>query len=365
MSKREWREAEELAARGRWGEAGAKYAAIVERARRVRDTAGVRQAAALAADAYRRDDRPALSAKMLLYAREAGRDEVADAAQLAAVLQEAGQVTAAVDITATAMEKATDPVGRTVALDTLAGLYLTSGRVEDARRCVDALESLALPGATMARRFRAAQLDRLDGLVARAEKGWEDLGKEMSAWPQAVGPEGACWGELAELDLIRASFAADPAPLCARAIERFTRAGTCWARAGRRAGALRAEAWALRAQAAAGETVLPTGIDRAISFADDRGMPLLSADLRVCRAVVTGDADEVLHALDRLEEAPLARGRARVVRAELGGAADLERALEELTSDGPWTARALRALGKSTGDEALLREAAERAASWG
>ena len=91
---------------------------------------------------------------------------------------------------------------------------------------------------------------------------------------------------------------------------------------------------------------------------------LLAADLRVCRAVVRHDADEVLHALDRLAEAPLARGRARVVRAELGGVSDLDLALTELRSDGPWTARALFALGRARGDQALLAEAAARVEGW-
>jgi hypothetical protein len=79
---------------------------------------------------------------------------------------------------------------------------------------------------------------------------------------------------------------------------------------------------------------------------------------------VQHDPDELLHALDRLGEAPLARGRARVVRAELGGAADLELALTELAVDGPWTARALQALGRQRGDARLLEEAKERAAGW-
>lgn len=48
MSKREWREAEALAAHGRWQEAGERYAAIVERAKRVKDTATIREAAVLA-----------------------------------------------------------------------------------------------------------------------------------------------------------------------------------------------------------------------------------------------------------------------------------------------------------------------------
>ncbi|MDP2315678.1 MAG: hypothetical protein Q8P41_22460, partial [Pseudomonadota bacterium] len=135
-------------------------------------------------------------------------------------------------------------------------------------------------------------------------------------------------------------------------------------RAGRRAGVFRAEAWAARARAVAGETVLAPGVDRAIAYAIERGMPLLEADLRACRAVVNHDPDDLLHALDRLGEAPLARGRVRVLTAELGGRADLERALDELTPDGPWRARALRALGRQTGNALLVDEAATLGGAW-
>jgi hypothetical protein len=364
MSRREWREAEELAGRGRWEEAGARFAAIAEKARRVQDRRTTREAAALAADAFRRDDRPAAAAKMLHLAREAGKDDPTDHVQLAAVLLDAGQVDAAADIAATGLAAATDAVASTLALDTLVGLALTQGRVDEARGQLEALAALALPGSELSRRFRAAQVDRLDGLVSQAETAWLALAGELARHAQAVGPEGATWSELGEIDLLRAAFAADPRPLCRRAVERFDRAQACWTKAGRRAGVFRAEAWAARARAVAGEVVVAPGIDRAIAYAEERGMPLLEADLRACRAVVRRDPDDLLHALDRLGEAPLARGRARVVQAELGGHGDLERALVELQPDGPWTARALRALGTARGDARLLEEATERARAW-
>ncbi len=374
MSKREWREAEELARQGRWEAAGARYAAIVEKARRVRDTQAVREAAALAADAWRRDDRPAAAAKMLLLAREAGRDEPSDSPQLAAVLLDAGQVEAAADIAEAALLKATtptrsapdgDPVATTLALDTLVGLDLTRGRVDAARDHLDRLAAVALPGSELSRRFRSAQVDRLDGLVAAAESTWLALAAELEPHPQAAGPAGAAWSELGEIDLLRAAhFADDPTPHCERAIERFDRALAAWTRAGRRAGVFRAEAWTARAHALAGTMVVAPGLDRAIDYAIDRGMPLLEADLRACRAVVNHDPDDLRHALDRLAEAPLARGRVRVLTAELGGVADLELALAELAPDGPWRARAMRALGRQRGDARLVEEAAALGAGW-
>jgi hypothetical protein len=223
--------------------------------------------------------------------------------------------------------------------------------------------ALGLPGGEIAREFRAAQIDRLDGLGARAEAAWEGLVKKLALAPQTAGPEGAAWAELGELDVLRAAFAADPGPLLERAVQRFERSAACWTKAGRRAGLFRAEAWAARAKALAGETVVAPGIDRAIGYASERGMPMLEADLRACRAVVRGDADDLLHAIDLLPEAPLARGRARVLRVELGADADLELALTELAHDAPWGARALRQIALRTKDEALLEQAREQGAA--
>ncbi len=364
MSRREWREAEELASRGRWEEAGGRFAALAERAERVQDRRLAREAATQAADAFRRDDRPASAAKMLRLARACGKDDPTDYTQLAAVLLDAGQVEAAVDIARDARERAHDPAEATLALDTLTGLYLVQGRLDEARACLDQLAALALPGSLLSRRFRTAQVDRLDGLVGAAETAWLGVTAELAPHPAAAGPEGATWAELGEIDLLRSAFSTDPGHLCARAIERFDRALACWTKAGRRAGIFRAEAWAARARAVAGATVVAPQVDRAIAYAVDRGLPFLEADLRACRAVIRRDPDDLLHAIDRLGEAPLARGRARVLRVELGAPADLELALHELAPDGPWTARALRALGKERSDPILLEEAAERARAW-
>ncbi|MFZ5480763.1 MAG: hypothetical protein ACOZNI_28645 [Myxococcota bacterium] len=356
MSKRGEREAAELAKAGRWAEAAEAWQALAEKAARVQDKRVARELAALAADAFRRDDRPAASAKMLRLAAANGRAEVSDAVQLAAVLQDAGQVEAAWDIARTAYDGAKDDVGRTLAGDTLAGLALTRGDLEEARARVDALAAIGLPGGEMSATFRRAQIDRLDGLGASAEAAWTKLAEQLAPHPTLSGPEGACWQELGELDLLRAAFGA---PVLARAEERFARAAASWTRAGRRAGLFRAEAWGLRARALAGDAVAAPSVDRAIAFARERGMPLLEADLRACRAVIARDADELLHTLDLCAETPLARGRARVLRAELGGPADLELARQELAVDGPWRARALRAIGRARGDERLVAEAEE------
>jgi hypothetical protein len=107
-------------------------------------------------------------------------------------------------------------------------------------------------------------------------------------------------------------------------------------------------------------------LDRALAYADERGLPMLAADLLACRAVVRRDADDACAAIRLLAEAPLARGRARVLAAELGGPSgmtvDLDAATAEVRADAPWTARALRARAVRNNDARLAERAAQQCA---
>src|SRR5207244_3717228 len=122
---------------------------------------------------------------------------------LAAVLLDAGQVDVARDIVTSALAAATDETARTVALDTLCGLSLIRGELDIARDHLDALAALGLPGGDLSRAFRAAQIHRLDGLGRAAEGAWVTLAASLGARPETAGPEGACWAELGELELLR------------------------------------------------------------------------------------------------------------------------------------------------------------------
>jgi hypothetical protein len=361
MSQRTWREAEALSDAARWEQAGPAWQAIVERALRMRELARARDAATRAADAYRRDDRPAAAARMLRVALSGRELAGTDAAQLAAVLLDAGQVQAAAEVADQAVDAATDPTARTIALDTRVGLRLVRGDAEGARADLDALAALALPGGDLSRAFRAGQLDRLDGQLSAADATFARLAETLAPYAQLAGPAGAAHQERGELALLRHALGAPETALDdARAA--FGRAGAAWAAAGRRAGLFRAEAWAARAAALAGETVAAPALDRALAYADERGLPMLAADLLGCRAVVRKDADDACAAAHLLTEAPLARGRARVLAAELGGPSsatvDLDAATAEVRADAPWTARALRARAARDGDARLAERAA-------
>jgi hypothetical protein len=359
MSRRLWRQAEEQAAQGAWANAGMSYAEIAEKASRVKDSAVARQAAALAADAFRRDDRPAAAAKLLMLARAQGADSLNDRVQLASVLMDAGELAAALDIAQQARSDALltgEAAAEVLARDTLAGLLLAAGRVDEARAEVDAIGLLQLPGGEVARRFRSAQLLRLDGRCAEAEEEWKKLAEELEVYPQAAGAAAACRMERAESLALRVALGSD-ADLLEHALAEEDRAAKLWTQAGRRAGLYRSEAWKLRLRHQRGETVLPAAIEQALRYATERKMPLLRAELLVCLAVVTGNPDPAHQALAHLAEAPLARGRARVIAAEQG--APLPDALfDELAADAAWTARAMLC----SADPQLQREGKARAA---
>ncbi len=358
MSKRLWRLAEEQAERGAWAQAAMAYAEIAEKALRVKDSAVARQAAGLAADAFRRDDRPAAAAKLLVLARSVGADSLSDRVQLASVLMDAGELAAALDIAGQARSDALlsgDAAAEVLARDTLAGLLLAAGRVEEARAEVQAIGLLQLPGGEVARRFRSAQLLRLDGRCSEAAEEWKKLAEELEIYPQAAGAAAACRMERAETLALQVALGAD-AGLLDLALAEEERASKAWMQAGRRAGLYRSEAWKLRLRKQRGEMVLPAAIEQALRYATERKMPLLSAELQVCLAVVTESPTPAHHAILALGEAPLARGRARVVAAELGESLP-DAVFEELAADAAWTARAMLC----SADPLLQREGRARA----
>lgn len=352
---RAWREAEAAYEAGRWAEAGEAFGAVALKAARVRERRQCREAAERAIDCFRRDDRPAAAARMARLAIDHGAEPVVLRVQLAAVLLDAGQVAAARDLSAEATELPADEATRALALDTAAGMALAAGEVEEARRRLDALVALGLPGAEVAARFRRAQLDRLDGAVDAAESSFLALATELHSHP---GPSAAAWGEAGEVRLLRVR--ARPGAHAEPALEAFRASAEAWTRAGRRAGMMRAEAWTLRARAEAGELVAPGPILTALGYARERELPLLEADLSVALAVVTGDPAPALAAIGRCAEAPLARGRARLEAARLGGPLDATAAAAELGSDAVHTALLLVELGRRAGDGGLLADGEAR-----
>lgn len=368
MSGKAWREAEGLEQRRAWALAGAAWLDIAERAWAQRDLVRTRDAAVRSGDAWRREDRPALAAKALKIAWDAGRRGPMDAALLAAVLLDAGQADVALDLVTDAVSSGAEPAAddaqkaaRAVLLDVRLGLRVALGQVDAARDDLAELDSLSLPGADIARVYRQAQVDRLDGLMERAAHGYSAAANALAGMKGADGPRAAAMAERGELALLSAALGhgtpADAVPHLLAALEG-------WRAAARSGPTRRAEGWLLRAQALAGVAVLTAPILDWAAGADERGLPLLAADLRVSWAVASHDPSGLDAVLYTLERAPLARGRVRVIQAELGGDADLDAALNEITPDAPWFARGLRALGRREHDATMLADADARIAGF-
>ncbi len=341
MDDTAWRDADLLSRGAHWSDAGPAWEAVAVACAAAGAETRCKEAWSRAADAYRRDDRPVAGARALRAAWDLGQDTTLDAAQLAAVLLDVGEVQAALDIATIGAARATDPVNRAVALDTSVGVMLAAARVDEARTALEALRGLGLPGGELAATFRAAQIARLDGDLSAAAAGFQAIVDATEGFPAAAGAEAAAWSELAELHEL-AHALTNGADHLAAAHAAVESAAEAWQRARRRAGRMRAEAWEVRLDRLRGLAIVPTPIHRALTYARERQLPCLEADLLGCLAVATRNPTDAGHALERLAGFPLARGRARVLQAECGGHADLGTALTELAGDGPWTERARR-----------------------
>ena len=340
-----------LEAAARWEPAATAWAALAQEARAAGADDEARGHARRAADAFRRDDRPAAAVLQLRVAMAGTSPVGMDAALFGGLLADAGQFDAAASVLDEALAAESDAATRALLLDGACGVALARGNLAAARGRLAALEDLRLPGADLAATFRAATLRRLDGDLDAADAGWAALGQRLAGVAAAVGAVAAAAQERAELAVLRVLLAdggrvlprASEGLAAARAQVLTAREG--WTRAGRRLGVMRAEAWLARVDALAGVPVLWPRADDAIAYARARGLPGALADLLVCAAVVRDDPDLACQAVRCLDEAPLARGRARVLAWGLGargGVADLERAGEELAGDVPWFTLARR-----------------------
>ncbi len=279
-----------------------------------------------------------------------------DAALLAAVMLDAGEADVALDLVA-GVDAGGDVGAQAVVIDVRLGLELSLGLTDAARDDIEALDALDLPGAAVSRVYRQAQLDRLDGELTRADMGFASAVTALGDGPAMAGPRAAALGERGELALLCAALGGGEA---VNAVPHFVAAEAGWRSAGRAGPALRAQAWALRARALAGEEVLAAPILGWARDAEERGLPLLAAELAVSWAIAAGDAGGLDAIVEKLARTPLARGRVRVIQAELGARADLDAALDELQPDAPWFARGLRALALREASAGMLAEAEGR-----
>lgn len=303
------------------------------------------------ADVLRRDDQPRAALEALEKGLAGGPDvqqELLLRIQSSALMLDTGHLQAAEARVRGVLAQAEGPL-RAMALDTLAATLATRGDRIGLGDVVLALEDLGPGPGALAARFRRARLERLEGHLDACEVTLAALADSLSINPQAQGAVAAALTQLAQLALLRGRF--QDTELLLQAADEH------WQGCGRYVGRL--EVLAMRAELATQRgalTFLPGWLDKGVAYASEREMVLLEARLRrvrgVCRAMAGSDSGHVdldaalLLAVDA--GAPFLAGRIRLERARLGygdggqavQTADVERAVEELTGDRVWAARA-------------------------
>lgn len=317
------------------------------------------------ADVLRRADRPREALDALEQALARNPDEIQTQLlriQTAALLLDTGSLEQAEARARSCVVASQGPL-QAMALDSLAAALATRGDRLALAEVVRELESIGQGPAALAGRFRRARLDRLEGHLAEAEQGLASIADALDGVEGAAGASGAALTQLAQLALLRGAF--DDTELLLAAAEK------AWTQAGRDVGNM--EVLALRAELAVERgalTFLPGWLDTAVRYAEERGLVLLEARLRRVRGLCrlragskAGHADlDASLLLASQAGAPFLAGRTRLERAREGlgpggreaSIGELERALDELTGDRIWAARARIALAQA------LNEAGER-----
>lgn len=275
-----------------WGEAAEVYA-------RAAHFAGMRgrvpdawRAWRAAGECWRRDDQPREAERCLRRAFEltepGGEAAELTAPVLAGVLGDLGEAEAAEDLLESVAAEHGSRTPAPTFIDTRLGLLLQLGRKEAARVLLASLEDGAGP-ARLAWRMRTAQLQTIDGELARARTGWRRLGVELGRDElTAPGVPAALIG-LAEVLVLLGEER--------EALEHFQVAAEGAREVGRHSLAWRAEAGRVRAMVDLGVQPMPGMLDAGVAFAEGRGLRPLEASLRLARGLST-----VEHAPERAEE---------------------------------------------------------------
>lgn len=344
----DWSAADRLSRQGSWGVAGPAWMDLARRCRAQGLDARARDAASRAADALRRDDRPADARDALTLAWELGQRTTVDALQLVAVQVDLGLVPEALTGAIAALASAADPAARALAIDGLCNVQLLAGDVAGARASLADLRRVGQASSELAVLFRGALIDRLDGRLEPADLALARVIEALEPFHAAASGVAAACDERGSIALVRAALArvigADPAPHVDAALGHLDDGADAWHRGRRQAGRLRNEALQAFVRFSAAGDVDVEPVDRALAWADRRGLVVLAAEVGAWRAAMTGEQAGLGRAVAL--PAPLARGQARLhwgMAQE--DAAAIEAAIPELVDDLPWCAVALHTLG--------------------
>lgn len=353
----EVRQATELSAASRWGEAAAAWRRVVEQSMQAGELELARDAVGSEIEALRRDDRPA--AMLVALRRAQGLAEGAGRIQLdlavIAALADSGQLAAATSTATELLSRTTHPGLRVVVADTLCGVLLSRGDVLGMAGLVERLEAEAQGPAALAALFRQAQLARMQGRLVVASESLVRVHQALAPHPSAAAAAGAALAELADICLLKGEFD--------EAFAFLKGATGHFAEDGRRGPVFQIEAQrALAVLASGATTFLPGLLDNAVEYAEDRGLVLLEARTRLARGLCRsasgsdaawGDLDAAV-LLAEHAGSPILAGRARLERFLAGWGADggeprleeLRDAVEQLTGDRVWQTRAMSVLAQ-------------------
>ena len=223
---------------------------------------------------------------------------------------------------------------RPMALDTVAGIYHATGRLQALEELLEEMAQaegpLAYGGV-----FRRAQLAALQGDEAAAEAGFSDCIEGLQNHPGSEGAVGAASTELGRLYAVLGRHQ--------DALSAYDRGVEAWEASARRAGQYLTEAHRVLSVVALGGDYVPSALDLPIAFCVDRGLMLIEGQLRLARGICRhkagreGSREDLSQAvLLPLEQgARLQAGRARLAAANLSGQleAELARAHRELQWD--------------------------------
>ncbi|MCB9760843.1 MAG: hypothetical protein H6739_13480 [Alphaproteobacteria bacterium] len=338
----------------RWARAGQAWSELVDLALDHEHLDLAREAANRAVDALRRDDRPSATLQVLRRAIALADDEdaqILQQIQLAACLLDAGHLDLSEQVGREVLSATAPGPLRALAADTLAGALLARGDLVGFRGVLAQLREDASGIGVVSADFRGAQLDRLDGRLEAAAQGFAACIEALEQHPGAAGARASACAELGELALLQG----DPD----LAMGFFDRASEEWAQSGRRAGLFQIEGGrALAALASGATTFLPGLLDGPVAYAEERGLPLLEARLRMARglcryAAGSAAADADLQAAILLADtarAPYMAGRVRYERHRWGLSEDLDelrQACDQLSGNQPWFSKATLALARA------------------
>lgn len=322
---------------GDWDERASTWWRVTELAADTGELSVAMEASLRSVDAYRRADHPLQVVEAVARAMELVHAPSAQGMlrtyRLAALLDSGALLEAEAEAEAL-LDELSDEKVRPLALDTVAGIYLATGRIRALEELLGEMSESEGP-LRWGMVFRRSQVDALSARVAEAEEGFRECIHGLSTHAGTEGAQGAAWAELGGV------FTLTQRP--EQALEAYSKSCDLWTQSGRRAGRFLAEAKRACAILATGGSYVPSALDQPIAFCVARGLLLLEAQLRLARGLCRFHAgmDGSREDLNQAVAIPLENGarlqagrtRLQVASVSADREAELARAHRELGVD--------------------------------